>query len=56
MKVSEIFAFVLAASSERKTRLVRHAVETTYRRRTRRRGGVTEVGIPNKIAKRMRRR
>ena len=27
--------------------------ETTYRRKTRRHGGVTFVGTPNKIAKRM---
>jgi hypothetical protein len=53
MKISEIFAMASAARAVRRREPVEHAIETTYRRKTRRRGGVTEVGIPNKIAKRM---
>ncbi|HUV66824.1 MAG TPA: hypothetical protein VMW24_23250 [Sedimentisphaerales bacterium] len=52
MRWSAILALVAAHKHE--ARAVAPAVEgTTYRSKTRRRGGVTMVGIPNKIRKRL---
>jgi len=57
MKWTEILMMAAQARTKRKARLAarreRAVPETTYRQKTRRHGGVTLVGIPNKIAKRM---
>lgn len=55
MKWTEILMLAVQARSKRRLahKTMRDSIETTYRQKTRRHGGVTLVGIPNKIAKRM---
>jgi len=54
MKLSQLLMFT-GLKREAKARLVEISggMQTTYRRKTRRHGGVMFVGIPNKIAKRL---
>ena len=57
MKLTEILALTTRIRGARaaKAENAWHSAvpETTYRRKTRRHHGITIVGIPNKIAKRM---